>query len=114
MTTAPHASLTSVLRLVGFTLMGLGVGGALYMLAKMNELGLSDERAVLFALSLAFAHLVAGSLCRAMGAALNNLRLLQLAQPRAVASASTICGKCCKTFAGDLRGQFCDECGTSL
>lgn len=41
-------------------------------------------------------------------------RIESVEHPVIAPSPPTVCPQCGKTFAGDLRGQFCEECGSKL
>jgi hypothetical protein len=107
------------LQLVAYITFALGVGAALWLINWFSQPGPFSAGGsvtpgqLVIAGAVAFYHVMWGLLCLGVSRALLK-KPVPISPAVARVPTTTVCPKCNKTFQGDLRGQFCEECGNKL
>jgi hypothetical protein len=116
---AADVTVTTCLILVGYLTLALGAVTALGLIIWFSQPGMFSQGGsvtpgqLLIAGLVAFYHLMWALLCLGVARALMK-PVVEIAPAAPRAPTVTVCPKCNKTFQGDLRGQFCEECGNRL
>ncbi len=108
---APTISITDHLLGFGWGAIAVGVVGAGLLLSKTYNLGPLSRYGALGAAMIAFYHVSFGTACIGLSGVLTIQRNNSVKPTK---KKTTTCKACNTSFEGELRGQFCEECGEQL